>query len=438
MNSTNSRPSGVYAVTLGCPKNRVDTEFILGDLLSNGFELFDSPDEADVVIVNTCGFLASARQESIDTLVAMASSMKRGARLVAAGCMAEKFEAEIRARVPSVDIVCGVRSLLDIRRMLQGGNRGPCVLPDSSNPRLVTTGAVAYLKVADGCNRRCAYCLIPSIKGRQKSRPVQDLVNEARGLASTGVREIVVVAQDLSRYGRDLDDKTDLVALVRGLSGVDGIDWVRLMYLFPSDIPDELLDAIAESRNCLPYLDIPVQHADDSVLAAMRRNTTRRGLEKLFGRLRDRIPGLVLRTTLMTGFPGETDAAFANLRDFVEQVRFDMVGVFEFSPEPGSAAARLPGQVFPDVASARRVELESVLSGIAATRRLEMIGTVVQAVAESVDEDSGRVIGRSWFQAPEVDGVTVIDGLSGDDDAVCQVMITGCEDSDFLATRYDG
>jgi len=364
--------------------------------------------------------------------------MKRGARLVAAGCMAEKFEAEIRARVPSVDIVCGVRSLLDIRRMLQGGNRGPCVLPDSSNPRLVTTGAVAYLKVADGCNRRCAYCLIPSIKGRQKSRPVQDLVNEARGLASTGVREIVVVAQDLSRYGRDLDDKTDLVALVRGLSGVDGIDWVRLMYLFPSDIPDELLDAIAESRNCLPYLDIPVQHADDSVLAAMRRNTTRRGLEKLFGRLRDRIPGLVLRTTLMTGFPGETDAAFANLKDFVEQVRFDMVGVFEFSPEPGSAAARLPGQDSPDVASARRVELESVLSGIAATRRLEMIGTVVQAVAESVDEDSGRVIGRSWFQAPEVDGVTVIDGLSGDDDAVCQVMITGCEDSDFLATRYDG
>lgn len=436
MRTSGSRKTpGVFAVTLGCPKNRVDTEFILGDLLSSGYALLDGPEAADVVIVNTCGFLTSARHESIETLSELAASMKPGARLVAAGCMVEKFGDQIRAAVPGVALMTGTRDFMAIRQVLEAGRPVKCGYPTSHNPRLVTTGSIAYLKVADGCNRRCSYCIIPSIKGRQHSRPVDDLCVEAAGLASTGVRELVVIAQDLTHYGADLGGGNSPAALVRALAGVDGIDWVRLMYLFPSDITDEFIDAVGRSRNCLPYFDIPVQHADDGVLAAMRRGTSRRGLEKLFGRIRERIPGAVFRTTLMTGFPGETDSAFENLKSFVAETRFDMVGVFEFSPEPGSAAARLPGKVPASVASDRRVELESLLSEIAASKRQDLVGRVMDAVAELV-EDDGTVAGRMWFQAPEVDGQTFISGLGGDDDAACRVRITGFEDADFTAEKY--
>ncbi len=430
-----SKPA-VFAITLGCPKNRVDTEFILGDMLSNGWVLVDEPDDADAVIVNTCGFLTSAREESLQTMSELSASMRPGARLVAIGCMVDKFGADIRRAVPGVSAMVGTRDFMGVRAAIEGGGPvGRVPGPSSAAPRLVTTGSVAYLKVADGCNRRCSYCIIPSIKGRQHSRPVDDLCTEAAGLASTGVRELVVIAQDLTHYGTDLGGGNTPAALVRGLAGVDGIDWVRLMYLFPSDITDEFIDAVAESPNCLPYFDIPVQHADDVVLARMRRGTTRRSLERLVRRIRDRIPGAVLRTTLMTGFPGETDAAFANLIDFVRAASFDMVGVFEFSPEPGSAAARMDGQVPRGIAAARRAELEAMLSSIAASRRAEMVGTVVDAVAESVDDD-GDVIGRAWFQAPEVDGVTFIAGLGGDDDAVCRVRITGYRDADFTAEKF--
>jgi len=435
MKNISPRNPRVFAITLGCPKNRVDTEFMLGDLLSSGYELVDAPDSADVVIVNTCGFLSSARAESLDMLAALASELKPGARLVAAGCMVEKFADEIRKAVPEVSVIVGTRDFMGLRAALQGASPSGCGGPDSSHPRLVTTGSVAYLKVADGCNRRCSYCIIPSIKGRQHSRTVDDLRAESVGLASTGVRELVVIAQDLTHYGADLGGGNHPTALVRALDGIPGIDWVRLMYLFPSDISDEFLDAVAESGNCLPYFDIPVQHADDRVLARMRRGTSRRSLERLVDRIRERIPGVMLRTTLMTGFPGETDAAFANLKSFVAATRFDMVGVFEFSPEPGSAAAAMDGQVAPDVAAARRIELEGVLSEIAAGKRREMIGTVVDAVAESVD-DEGNVVGRSWFQAPDVDGVTHISGLDGGDDAVCRVKIIDFQDADFIAEKY--
>ena len=435
MKNTSARSPRVFAITLGCPKNRVDTEFMLGDLLSSGCVLVDAPDTADVVLVNTCGFLASARAESVDTLATLASEMKPGATLVAAGCMVEKFAGEIRKAVPEVSVMVGTRDFMGLRAALQRLSASGCGGPDSSRPRLVTTGSVAYLKVADGCNRRCSYCIIPSIKGRQHSRAVDDLRAEAVGLASTGVRELVVIAQDLTHYGTDLGGGNDPAALVSALDGVSGIDWVRLMYLFPSDITDEFIDAVARSRNCLPYFDIPVQHADDRVLARMRRGTSRRSLERLVDRIRDRIPGVVLRTTLMTGFPGETDAAFANLKSFVAATRFDMVGVFEFSPEPGSAAAAMDGQVAPDVAAARRLELESLLSDIAEKKRRSMIGSVVDAVAETVDDD-GNVVGRAWFQAPDVDGVTRISGLDGEDDAACRVRITGFQDADFIAEKY--
>lgn len=436
----------VFAVTLGCPKNRVDTEFMLGDMLSSGYALLDEPDDADVVIVNTCGFLRSARQESVQTLLDVKSRMRPGARLVAAGCMVQSFASEISERVGNIDLMVGTSGFDGLAARL-AGNHTPCLdFPTSANPRLVTTGSAAYLKVADGCDRRCSFCIIPLIKGRQRSRTVVDLVAEAVALASTGVRELVLTAQDLTRYGADLENGDSLVSLVRALGQVSGIEWVRLMYLFPDKVTDELLDAVAESPNCLPYFDIPVQHGDDSVLAGMRRETRAADILDIVERIQKRLPGAFLRTTLMTGFPGETDAAFENMLDVVRRAAFDMVGVFEFSPEPGAPASEMPDQVSPVVAARRSEVLQELLSRIAAEKRRELIGRCFESVAEYVDEDGrdearadarpcARVVGRMWFQAPEVDGVTYIDGLSGDDDAACVVQVTGFEDADFFARK---
>jgi ribosomal protein S12 methylthiotransferase len=431
---TSSVTRTVYAVTLGCPKNRVDTEVMLGDLLSSGYALVDEPEDADVVLVNTCGFLSSARQESIEMLSDMAASLKPGARLVAAGCMVEKFGRELTDAVPGIHLMTGTRDFLGLSQRLLGLSPDACGNPTSVNPRLVTTGGYAYLKVADGCNRRCSYCIIPAIKGRQHSRTVDDLLVEAAGLASTGVSELILIAQDLTHYGSDLAPGNDLARLIRGLENVPGIDWVRLMYLYPSDIDDALLDTIASTRNCLPYLDMPVQHADDAVLARMRRSTRNRDLVRLVDRIRRRIPGVMLRTTLMTGFPGETPEAFENLISFAKYAAFDLVGVFQFSPEPGSAAAKLPDQVPAPVGLERKLRLESVLSEIAAHKRAALVGQTMDACAEYVDED-GSVVGRMWFQAPEVDGKTVIEGLGGEDQARGPVVITSYCDADFVARK---
>lgn len=405
---------------------------MLGDMLSSGYALVNTAADADVVIINTCGFLQAARDESIQVLKDVSDQMRPGARLVAAGCMIGRFGDLIAAAVPSVSLMVDTRDFNAISKRLDGMRPSGCALPTSADPRLVTTGSYAYLKVADGCDRRCSFCIIPAIKGGQRSRPVADLLVEAADLVRGGSREIVLIAQDLARYGTDLGNGDDIVKLVNQLQYVDGLEWVRLMYLYPDDVTDALIDAVAESTNCLPYFDIPVQHGDDGVLARMNRGGDSGHILRLVNRIRDRIPGAVLRTTLMTGFPGETPEAFDNMLSFVRTTRFDMVGVFQFSPEPGSAAARLPDQVPSDVALQRSRILQDELSRIAARGRAELVGRCFEAVAEHVDED-GRVAGRMWFQAPEVDGVTYIDGLSEDDDTVMPVLVTGFQDSDFFA-----
>lgn len=429
-----AQPRRVFAVSLGCPKNRVDTEVILGDILSGGGELVGDPAKADVIIVNTCGFLESARQESIETLAEMVELSRRGAKVVAAGCMAQAFGKRILEEVPGVAMLSGVRDLLSIRPRLDGcGPTMRGVEPDHSNPRLLTTGESAYLKIADGCSRQCAFCIIPKIKGRQFSRQPDDIIAEARALASIGVRELVLVAQDLTHYGTDLPGDVSLAGLVRRLDvEVDGIDWIRLMYLFPRDIDDDLLSAIANSKKVLRYLDIPVQHGDDGVLSGMRRGTTSAGMVRMFGRIRDKIPGVVLRTTFLVGFPGEDSSAFDRLLEFANGVGFDLAGVFGFSPEPGSRAAKMGRQVLPEVVDDRIGQLEILLAEQAHRRNAELVGTVHEAIMEAFGSDE-VAWGRLWFQAPDIDGMVRVSGVSLDDGTILKVRIVAFDGADFSA-----
>ena len=430
---TRGRPPTVHAVTLGCPKNRVDTEVMLGDLLTHGYALVERPEDADVLVVNTCGFLAAARRESVDTLRALARRMRSGARLVAAGCMVEQFRDELEAAVPDVSLALGTRELLSLRGALAGERP---TTAEVEGVRLVTTPShLAYLKIAEGCSRQCAFCIIPRIRGRQRSRLAGELVAEAGALVLGGAREVVLVAQDLSHWGTDLPRGPRLAGLVRRLATeVEDLRWLRLMYLFPRDLDDDLLGVIAKHDNVLPYLDLPVQHADDRVLAAMRRGTTRQGLLDLVRRIRERIPGVVLRTTYLVGFPGEDDAAFEGLLEFADEAAFDLAGVFPFSPEPGSRAVALPNPVPPAVARARVKRLQARLTRIAARSRAAMVGQVHDAVVEAVRGD--EAVGRLWMQAPEVDGVVRIErpGRARPGDLV-PVRVTGAEGPDFLARR---
>jgi len=422
----------VYAITLGCPKNRVDTEVMLGDLLSHGYVLTADPREADVLLVNTCGFLREARDESIETLKEVARDMRPGSRLVAAGCMTEVFRREIAEAVPEADLFLGTRELLRLRGLLEGSTERNRAMPSAANPRLVTTGdRLAYLKVADGCSRRCSFCLIPRLKGRQHSRTPDDILAEAGDLAAVGVREVVLVAQDLVHYGADLPGRPGLASLVRRLAReVPTFRWIRLMYLYPRDLDDELLEVVSSHDNVLPYLDLPVQHADDRVLAAMRRGTSRRSLEALVDRVRRQVPGAVLRTTYMVGFPGETREAFEGLLSFARRARFEMAGVFLFSPEPGSRAAELPGQVAKATRERRRKRLQTVLDTVAADMFQAVNGQVHEALVES---SGGRgAVGRLWFQAPEVDGVLRLSRCEAPEGEFVDVRITGIRHGDYL------
>ena len=431
----------VWAVTLGCPKNRVDTEVMLGDLLSNGYAWTYEPEDADVVLVNTCGFLQSARQESLEVLGDIAALISPHAKLVAAGCMVQSFKQQIQDAVPRVDVFVGVNELLTLRQILEEtpSNQLVASRPTAANPRLVTSlPPSAYLKVSDGCNRRCSFCIIPHIKGPQYSRPVDDVLNEASSLAMSGVRELVLVAQDLSRYGVDLGEKTTLFHLLdRMVKELPKIDWIRLMYLYPQDLDDRVLELMNHegSTKLLKYLDIPVQHADDNVLKAMRRGTKAEDMLSTIERIRGKVPGAMLRTTYLVGHPGETDQAFDNLIAFAKTAKFDMAGVFVFSPEPGSHAASLPDQVPDDIKEQRLQRLEEVLSDIAATKRAAQISEIHQAVVEDLDfsrRTRHQAVGRFWFQAPEIDGSVIFKARNIEPGQMLDLRIVDIKDNDFI------
>jgi len=402
-------------LSLGCPKNRVDSELIWAAAATRGLVAVDDPAQAEVIVVNTCAFVQSAVEESLDAIVEMGRFKTSGCcrRLIVAGCLTARYRDSLAAELPEVDLFVGPAEVGKLGQWLDAAPGGESVrcqhgqsyLADSSVPRVnsLASGA-AYLKVAEGCSRHCSFCVIPSLRGPQQSRPLDDLVMEAENLIELGVREIVLVAQDLAAWGGDLPGRPELAELVAALAAVGGLRWLRLMYLFPTEIPERLIEVISGTPHVLPYLDIPVQHADRGVLARMRRGGDPATMVALIERLRRDVAGVVLRTTLMTGFPGEDESAYRRLVEFVEQCRIERLGVFAFSAEEGSPAAEMDGKVPAELAEARRQELLDIQRGIASDYHESLIGREIEVLVEDLG------VGRAWNQAPEVDGKTVIHG----------------------------
>jgi len=408
----------VHLVSLGCPKARVDAEMMIGQMQAAGFEHTDDPALADAIVVNTCSFLQSAVDESIDSILAMSDYKTEGRcqNLVVTGCLPSRYGKELADELPEVDLFLGTSDIDKIAAALQRDlpertyiSEGSFLYDGGNAPRVKSMrGASAYLKVAEGCSRSCTFCIIPKIRGKQRSRSVTEVLGEARLLAAQGIKEVVLIAQDLTSYGVDLGDNRSLITLLEGLETIPGLRWVRLMYAYPWNFTDELLSLIKDSDRVLPYIDMPLQHISDRILKAMRRNVLREKQLELIDKLRA-VPGMVLRTTLITGFPGETDAEFQELADWIQDVGFDRVGAFAYSPEPGTPAAEMPDQVDPEVAEARRGALLAIQQGIHEEKMRKMIGERLEVLVDGPSDEHPLVLeGRYYGQAPEIDGVVYL------------------------------
>jgi len=415
----------VHLLTLGCPKNLADSELMLGALLHAGFEVTLDPGEAQVLVVNTCAFIEAAKKESIDAILEATQVKRRGSgrRLVVAGCLAQRYGAELREELPEVDIFVGTGNFLDLPELLRRTEAPEArpipyagaahLLPTMDEAPRVKTGDffTAYLKISEGCNHKCAFCIIPKIRGLHESRGPDDIVAEARSLAEVGVRELNLIAQDLTAYGRDFKPQSSLAGLLPRLAGVEGIHWIRLLYCYPNFVTDELLETIAELPEVVKYIDIPLQHADDAVLKAMRRERSGAALSKLLDRIRQKIPGVALRTSFIVGFPGEDDGAFARLSDFVRREQFDRVGVFTYSREENTDAFDLPAQVPERVKRERRSALMEVQAEISLNKNRELVGRDIEVLVEgSTSGRATRLRGRTPAQAPEIDGMVILKG----------------------------
>jgi ribosomal protein S12 methylthiotransferase len=414
----------VHLISLGCPKNTADSELMLGALVRAGFEVTMDPQQAQVLLVNTCAFIEPAKKESIDAILGAAEVKKNGAgkRLVVAGCLSQRYGSELREQFPEVDIFVGTGNFLDLPELLRRSERPELrpipyagaahLLPSAEAPRIRTGDPFsAYLKVSEGCDHRCAFCIIPRIRGRHESRPLDDVVQEAMRLAASGVREINLIAQDLTAYGRDLRPRASLAALLRRLAPIDGIRWIRLLYCYPNFVTDELLAAIASLEKVVNYIDMPLQHADDAMLRAMKRERSADALRRLLERVRAAIPGVALRTSFIVGFPGETDAAFAALVDFVREQKFDRVGVFTYSREENTAAYGLADQVSEGVKRRRRAELMEVAAEISLEKNRGLVGREIEVMVEGAAPGRAtRLRARTSAQAPEIDGMVLLSG----------------------------
>jgi ribosomal protein S12 methylthiotransferase len=436
-------------VSLGCPKNRVDSERILSVMADAGFVYTDDPTAAGIIIINTCAFIEPAVDESIDTILDYREH--KDAFLVVAGCMPLRYQESIREPLPEVDLFMTPDKIADLPRILKAAlhraeNAGVSPVSKTTAPRshlsktssmqpgrILTTAGYAYLKIAEGCPRLCRYCTIPAIRGPLRSVGPSELEQEAIFLASTGVRELVLVAQDLTSYGVERGEKGALIKLLERLRRVEGLKWIRLMYLYPDTIPRGLGRLINESENILPYLDIPFQHVSAKVLRAMGRPWKGDRVRKLTERLRQEIPGLVLRTTFMVGYPTEGDEEFLELRDFVESFGIEHVGVFTYSPEEGTLAAALGDHVPADVKEARADRIRGIHSRFMDKRNQQRIGTVEQGLVEGVSDESDLLLqGRIWDQAPEVDGVLYITAGKATAGEIHSIRITGSHGPDLF------
>ena len=429
----------IALISLGCSKNLVNSEQMLCLLDDAGFSVVPEADGADAVIVNTCGFIDAAKSEAIDVILEMGALKAAGrlGKLIVAGCLPERYRTEIRTELPEVDALVGVGSFAEIvsvlRETLDGGcpeRFGDRCAPVDEVGRFLTTGpGWAYLKIAEGCDNRCAFCAIPDIRGRYRSRPMENILAEAGALAQSGVRELIVVAQDITRYGTDLYHRRALAELCRKLSEIDGIEWIRLHYLYPDLFDDGLIDEIAGNDKIVKYLDIPIQHINDNILRRMNRRGTGTGIRTLFRRLRERVPGLVLRTSLIAGLPGEGPEEFEELCDFLREARIERAGVFPFSPEEGSPAAEMGDRCPPEEAQ-RRAELIMELQGeIMDAFQSAQIGRTLRVLCTGVD--GAFRTGRSWADSPDIDGTVYFTG-SCPPGEFCPVHITGLMDGELM------
>lgn len=442
-------PKGRYAfVSLGCPKNTVDSERMLGLLRLEGYELVDSPEGADFAVVNTCGFIEQAREESFGAIDEMLELKRQGQLrgVIVSGCLAERQKEELLSDRPDIDHLVGVFGRDEVTKVadrLIGGMEeqrlvfrpAPAKPLEDTHRLQITPQHYAYLKISEGCDRLCTFCAIPKMRGKHATKPIEEVVAEARELQSNGVRELVIVAQDTTYYGRDLYGEPRLVQLLEALEEVEGLDWVRLMYLYPMYFTDELIDLIAQSNRIVPYLDMPLQHINDRMLKRMQRRVNRAATEELVNKLRERIPNVVLRTTLITGFPGETDAEFEELLEYVEQARFERLGVFTYSNEPGTPAARLADQVPDEVMQERRDRLMLAQQQIAFDWADRQVGSTLDVLIDTpLPEQQGVWLGRTTADAPDVDCAVFVTGenVKPGDLMACEVVARS--DYDLVAT----
>ena len=430
-------------ITLGCPKNQVDSELMLEKLASAGYELLDTPLGADLVIVNTCGFIAAAKQEAIDTILEMGQYKEDGevGKILVIGCMAERYRDEILKELPEADAVAGIgadRQIVSlVERVLSGETKSEypakADLPLECARLLTTPAHWAYLKIADGCSNCCSYCAIPMIRGPYRSRSMDSVLEEARALAAGGVKELILIAQDTTRYGQDRYGALMLPALLKALNEIPELRWIRLLYCYPDRVTDELLAAMRDNEKVLHYIDLPLQHADGGILRAMNRTGDRASLTALAEKIRSYLPDCVLRTTFITGFPGEDEAAFTELSEFIDDVGFDRLGCFPYSAEEGTPAAALPDQVDAETAERRADVLMEQQYEIMHDKMGDLIGTVQPCVVEEYDGYTDSYTGRTWMDAPEIDSaIHIISSRPLEPGDFIRAEITDVSDYDFI------
>ena len=434
----------ILFISLGCDKNLVDSEVMLGLLDAKGYRMVDDEMEADIIIVNTCCFIHDAKEESIQTILEMAQYKTDGRLkvLVVTGCLAQRYQQEILDEIPEVDAVLGTTSYDKIVEAVEEALAGKGhvemedidALPLVDTRRLVTTGGhFAYLKIAEGCDKHCTYCIIPKIRGNFRSVPMERLIKEAGELAEQGVKELILVAQETTLYGKDLYGEKSLHRLLRELCKISGIRWIRILYCYPEEIDENLIQVMKEEKKICHYLDLPIQHANDDILKRMGRRTSKRQLEEIIGRLRREIPDIALRTTLITGFPGETKEQHEELMEFVDEMEFDRLGVFTYSPEEDTPAADMPDQVPEEVKEERQAEIMELQQEIVFDQAEAMIGREVLVMIEGKVADENAYVGRTYKDAPNVDGLIFINTeaelMSGD---FAKVKVTGALEYDLI------
>lgn len=441
----------ILFVSLGCDKNLVDSEMMLGMLSREGFTFTDREDEAEIIVVNTCCFIHDAKEESVNTLLEMAEQKKTGKLkvLVAAGCLAQRYQAEIREEIPEVDVIIGTTAIDQIveavREVLAGEETGLKHIEDIDRApvfgkkRMVTTGGhYAYLKIAEGCDKRCTYCIIPKLRGNFRSVPMDALVNEAKELVEQGVKELILVAQETTVYGQDLYGKKSLPELLDRLNEIPGLYWIRILYCYPEEITDELVEAIKRNEKVCHYLDMPIQHGCDAILKRMGRRTTGADLRRIITNLRKEIPDICLRTTLITGFPGETEEYHEQLMEFVDELEFDRLGVFTYSVEEDTPAALFEDQVEEEVKEERKACLMELQQEIAYEKAEAMVGKRLMVMIEGKVADENAYVGRSYKDAPNVDGYVFVNThrelMTGD---FVPVKITGSYEYDLIGEIDD-